>query len=233
MLVLLPGMDGTGALFAPFISYLTEACEVQIVRYPADVFLTYSQLEQHVLDHLPKDVPITLVAESFSGPIALRISERGDLNLQAVVLVCSFASRPLGWIGTLLARFPLGYLFRLPLPTTILRTFLLGGSASRELISAIASAISSVQPFVLAARRREVLTATYCPGHIQPLTRVVVLFSKRDRLIGRRAATSILKVCSTIEAHAIDAPHLALQSAPGEVLKSLVRLGVLDHNGCA
>src|SRR3569833_1923654 len=102
MLVLLPGMDGTGVLFDGCISSLAEECAVQIVRYPADVFLTYSELEQHVLDHLPKGVPITLVAESLSGPIALRISERRDLTLRAVVLVCSFASRPFGRVGRLL-----------------------------------------------------------------------------------------------------------------------------------
>jgi pimeloyl-ACP methyl ester carboxylesterase len=233
MLVLLPGMDGTGALFDPFISSLTEECEVQIVRYPGDVFLTYPQLERHVLNHLPKGVPITLVAESFSGPIALKISQRGDLNLKAVVLVCSFASRPLGWVGALFARLPLGYLLRLPVPTTALRTFLLGDNASQALISATASAISSVQAPVLAARLREVLTATYCRGHIEPQTRVIVLSSNRDRLIGRRAARSILKMCSRVEVHVINAPHLALQSTPGEIVKSLMKLGVLDQNGCA
>lgn len=233
MLVLLPGMDGTGALFDPFISSLGKGCKVQIVRYPANVFLSYSQLEQHVLSDLPEGVPITLVAESFSGPIALRISQRGDLNLQAIILVCSFASRPFGWLGTLLARLPLRYLLRFRLPAIVSRMLLLGASASQELISATALAISSVQASVLAARLREALTSTYCHGQIEPRTRIILLFSNRDRLLRRRGVRSILKICTEVESHVINAPHLALQSTPGEIAQLLIRLGVLDQSGCA
>src|SRR5437588_9478711 len=96
MLVLLPGMDGVGFLFGPFLACLPGACSVRVVRYPTDAELTYAQLEQHVSENLPGNEPSTLIAESFSGPIALRLTNNPTLNIRAVVLVCSFGSRPLG-----------------------------------------------------------------------------------------------------------------------------------------
>ncbi len=70
MVVLLPGMDGTGELFAPFLSSLAGICSVQVIRYPRDADLTYAELQQYVMNQLPVSEPITLIAESFSGPIA-------------------------------------------------------------------------------------------------------------------------------------------------------------------
>jgi len=44
-LVLLPGMDGTGEMFAPFVSALGRSCNTLCVRYPGDVALGYAELE--------------------------------------------------------------------------------------------------------------------------------------------------------------------------------------------
>jgi pimeloyl-ACP methyl ester carboxylesterase len=232
MLVLLPGLEGTGDLFGHFIRSLPKPCTVQIIRYPRDVPLTYLELERHVLDQLPKGAPITLLAESFSGPIALKISERRDLDLKAVVLVSSFALRPLGWAGPLLARLPISSLLRRPLPAAVTRTFLYGTNASQALVSEFTAALSSVDPVVIADRLKQALTATYGGGHLKPNTRVIALFSKRDRLLGRTALRSIVRAHGEIEAVAIDAPHCALQCSPEEVVRCLVRMDVLETHGC-
>lgn len=71
-LVLLPGMDGTGILFLPLLQCLTPFVEVQIISYPADSCLDYAQLYQQVEKELPNE-PYALLAESFSGPIAIKI----------------------------------------------------------------------------------------------------------------------------------------------------------------
>ena len=187
MIVLLPGMDGTGDLLLPFLQVLPECQAVRVIRYPTDHSLSYAELERYVISAFPIGEPITLIAESFSGPIALRLSTDRSLNLRAVVVVCGFASHPLGFSGTILARLPLSWLFKLEVPPIILRTFLLGNDASDELLRATAQAIWSVRPNVLADRLREALTSRYCSVQITPVARVVVLFSEKDRLIGKKA----------------------------------------------
>jgi pimeloyl-[acyl-carrier protein] methyl ester esterase len=232
MLVLLPGMDGTGVLFAPFLGCLPSTCAVRVVRYPKDAELTYPELEQHVLDNLPSSEPITLIAESFSGPIALHLTDNPKLNIRAVVLVCSFASHPLGTLGSVLARLPIGVLLRLPPPELVLRAFLLGRAASDELVAATVAAISSVQPRVLAGRLIAALRSSYMSDPVPRASRIIAIFSRHDRVLGKAARRSIEKICPALEKHWIDAPHFALQTSPDKIVSILHRAGILSAEDC-
>lgn len=227
MLILLPGMDGTGELFAPFLQSLAGTCSVQVFRYPRDADLTYAELQQYVLNQLPDNEPITIIAESFSGPIALRLSNTPTLNIRAVVLVCSFGSRPLGILGAVLAHLPIEFLLKFRPPELAIRTLLLGRAASDELVAATIEAISSVRPTVLASRLRAALRLRHTSGQAVPSARVIAIFSTRDRLIGRAARRSIEKACAVVEKYWIEAPHFALQASPDKVVAILRHAGIL------
>src|SRR5690349_8746161 len=92
--VLLPGMDGTGTLFAPFITALEDAASIKIITYPTDQPLGYAALECLIRDQLPANEPFVLVAESFSGPIAIALAATPPAGLLGVVLCCSFTRNP-------------------------------------------------------------------------------------------------------------------------------------------
>ncbi|MBV9226597.1 MAG: alpha/beta hydrolase [Acidobacteriaceae bacterium] len=233
MIVLLPGMDGTGTLFEPLLACLPPVCDVQIIGYPAERHLTYEQLEAYVLERLPTGRSFLLMAESFSGPLALRLTERIGPDLRAVILVCSFASRPLGWWGLLLSRLPLGLMLRLPLPDLILRYFLLGRTASDALVRRTREVISAVNQEVLVARLRQALTVDYGARAILCSTPVIALYATNDRLLGRRACQSISKMCPRATVQAISAPHFALQSVPADVVRTLAGLGILADEACS
>ncbi len=70
--VLLPGMDGTGLLFTPLLSALPIGVDPIVVSYPADRAASPEELLRIVLAHLPGEGAYVLIAESFSGPLALR-----------------------------------------------------------------------------------------------------------------------------------------------------------------
>lgn len=93
-LVLLPGMDGTGELFAPFIAALGGEFDVRVVRYPGDHRGGYEELEAIARSAIPEDRPYVLLAESFSGPIAISIAASGPKQLRGLVLCCTFARNP-------------------------------------------------------------------------------------------------------------------------------------------
>lgn len=93
-LVLLPGMDGTGGLFSEFLEALGPGLHPIVVPYPPDQPLDYSQLESIVRSRLPSDQPFVLLAESFSGPIAISIAASAPRGLLGLVLCCSFARSP-------------------------------------------------------------------------------------------------------------------------------------------
>jgi len=83
-LVLLPGMDGTGQLFEPFVAALGEEFSVQVVRYPATEPLGYAELASLVRAALPTDRPFVLLGESFSGPIAISVAASAPPQLKEV-----------------------------------------------------------------------------------------------------------------------------------------------------
>ncbi len=93
-LFLLPGMDGTGTLFGPFVEALPEGFKGMPVAYPVDRPLSYSELAELVRKRLPVSESFVLLAESFSTPIAIQIAAENPPGLKAVILVAGFATSP-------------------------------------------------------------------------------------------------------------------------------------------
>ena len=95
VLVLLPGMDGTGELFAPFEAKL----RVPLVRiaYPATESMDYLQLVEYVRQRLPVGQRFVLLGESFSGPVAIGVAAQRPPLLAGLVLCCTFARTPHLW----------------------------------------------------------------------------------------------------------------------------------------
>ncbi len=54
-LVLLPGLDGTGDLFAPLLQALPLSMQPVVVTYPAGQAMSYEALLEHVQKLLPTD----------------------------------------------------------------------------------------------------------------------------------------------------------------------------------
>src|SRR5262249_47392049 len=100
-LVLLPGMHGSGELFADFVAALGAEHEAIAITYPKDQPLGYARLESIVRSELPSDRSYVLLGESFSGPIALSIAASAPCRLRGLILCGSFAKNPMPFLGTL------------------------------------------------------------------------------------------------------------------------------------
>jgi pimeloyl-[acyl-carrier protein] methyl ester esterase len=95
LVVLLPGMDGSGLLFADFIEALGPDVDAKVVAYPPDRVLGYPELTVLARAELPSDRPFVLLAESFSGPVAVALAALRPPGLRALVLACSFVRSPI------------------------------------------------------------------------------------------------------------------------------------------
>ena len=195
--VLLPGMDGSGALFEDFASELKAKSIV--ISYPDDQPLGYGELNEFVLAALPNNEPFILLAESFSGPIAIALAGRHLPLLRAVVLVCSFAQPPL--------RSPFGARrFRLR-PECCLVAFVL------QLQKRDSSAsCARLRPRVWKARLRAVLAvdSTTSLGRIQ--VPVLYLRASEDSVVFRSASEVISEHVWGAKIMEIEGPHFLLQA---------------------
>lgn len=97
-LVMMPGMDGTGDLFARFEHALGGRMATRIVRYPA-IESRYEVLRACAREALPKGEDFVLLGESFSGPLAIELAAEKPRGLRGLILVCSYARTPRPLLG--------------------------------------------------------------------------------------------------------------------------------------
>lgn len=220
--VLLPGLDGTSLMYRGLVAALPEDNPPYLVSYPADVVLSYDALVERTvaeLAHLPR---VVLIAESFSGPIAVRVAEQLGAGVAAIVLIASFVENPTAlpsWIAPL-AR---GAVFHVTPPRWLLRWLLLGPAAPPELEAELVDAISRVSPEVIAARLRAVLSLPSPPRVHLPGTPVLYVRASRDRLISKSAARAIATTGAQVQIVELDVAHLAAQCAPEAVWHEIRR----------
>lgn len=228
VIVLLPGMDGTGALFKAFVRLLPDGINVKVVPYPEDKHLTYEQLAGRVIGVIPSGERYVIVAESYSGPVASLLGTNPVGNLGAIVFVASFVSLPFGRIGRWIAKFVPTALFRFRAPAWILKWFLMDSATPPEIVSEVQDAIARVRPEVLAQRLREALNADFSAKLQHCTVRIVCLFSGSDRLLGTRGLRGLHDARPDIESVKVAGPHFLLQCAPDRSLAVLQRLGLFD-----
>lgn len=222
-------MDGSGALFEPFLRALPPHIRTVTLSYPSQTPLSYAQLAKYVRTSLPKDEPYILLAESFSGPVALLLAAEGDWNLRVIIFVASFASTPLGVWGRLIAPLPWETLFRIQPPMRVLRWLLMEPSTSQETALAVRKAIGCVRPSVLAYRMKEALTADHTRLALGCRIRLIYFQAGRDRLIEKRIPARLCEVSSQVEVVTIPGPHLLLQCAPQACVSAMNNLGLLEQ----
>ncbi len=209
--VLLPGLDGTGELFAGLLGTAPPGIEVSIVRYPGDEILDYDGHLEVARRHLPAVGPFLLVAESFSGPIGIRLAAGAAPGLAGLVLCNTFARRP-SWRG--FRYLPWKLFFRRPVPRLTVRRRLAGRWTTAEWVRVVRQVTAEVDAAVLAARMRAVLSVDVTEELRRVSVPVLVLHGTRDGLVPRRALEHIRSAKPSVEVVELDAPHMLLQVAP-------------------
>lgn len=217
--VLLPGMDGTGELFADFIAAVSGEFETKIVRYSTDICQSHSELAGLICVAIPADAPFVLMAESFSTPLAIHYASTKPPNLKGLVLCAGFASTPVrGWkrfVVLILA--PIA--FRFMLPNFVCKLLLLGPNAPASFVGAVRSAISLVRSNVLSDRLRSILACDFRADLAQVDLPILYIRAEQDRLVNASCLEEILRIKPETSVIAIPGPHLLLQREPVQTAK--------------
>lgn len=204
-------MDGTGDLFAPFLAELSGEMRTLVVRYPTRDFLDYPALTELVRSELPEDEPFVLLAESFSGPIAITLAATQPNNLAGLILCASFARNPRLGLGAFLGSVAGG---ALRAPTWMMASLLLDGFRSDDSTRRLALAVAQVDPNVMNARLQAILKV----DATQQLERIQVpslyLRGTKDFLVPKQTAQLIASTRNNWRLIELVAPHLILQAIP-------------------
>ncbi|WP_415715900.1 alpha/beta fold hydrolase [Roseibium sp.] len=218
-LVLLPGLDGTGKLFAPILPLLDDH-DVVVMPLPQTGTQTYVELSQQVRSRLPRE-DFVLVAESFSGPIAAMIAKEGNSHLKGIVFVASFLSPPAPLLSRLACLLPLTAMINFPGSSLAIRFLCLGMDATDQMVVLFKNVAGLVPSRALKSRLREL--GKFRLDFAQIATPAGQLVAKHDLLVGQRATESIVSVFPAIENHVLEGPHFLMQAKPERVADHIRR----------
>ena len=211
--LLLPGLDGSGRLFAPLLAAGPRAFEPEPVSFPPDRALGYDELAALVRARLPRG-RFVLLAESFSGPLAVRLAAERPRGLAALVLAATFLHRPLDALLHPIRGLVGARLFGAAMPAPVVRHFMAGPDAPDAIVAEVQRAVAAVRAEVLAHRATEALRVDARGALADVDVPILFLAPTRDRLIRRDAHEDVSALRPDAAVARLDAPHMVLQRAP-------------------
>lgn len=209
-LILLPGMDGTGNLFEPILTYLPPSIDAEVIALSSlsgnDIL---SQAEE--IAKLIGNQEVIIFAESYSGSIAYELTQMNEVNIKHLIFVASFLSRP-----SYLSKFgPIAPLFalRLNLVPSFLLSWLFFGSCKRnDLVKLFKQTLKLVANRTLKARLRTIASLTEPKKSINlPCTYIQ---ATKDKLVHSNSITIFQKLCVNLKIEKIVGGHFIAQSNP-------------------
>lgn len=206
-LVLLPGLNGSSALFAPLLETLA-GIDCWPLSLPEQVPQDYPSLADALFEQLGT-TPFVLLGESFSGPLAYQLALRQPTGLQGLIFAASFLSRPNPALA-LLAHLPMPQ--ALATQPWLLRALCLGKTADEHILQQVQREIRRLDQRLLHAR---MATLASLQAPTQPVDLPCLhLWPHQDRLVADSAAERLAQTCDDIRQIRLDGPHFILQTQP-------------------
>ena len=203
-IVLLPGLHGSTELFDRFVAAAPADFTLRAQPLPNELPMDYEALTDWVIARLPPD-PVVLIAESFSGPLALLIADRCP-QIIALVLCVTFVEPP---APPLIARFP-SRIWNVTPPLPLIRALLTGGD--RALAADIQRTVRALSGDVIAHRIRSALHVDV-KAELQRVSKPLLCVSAtRDWIVPARNAARIRALKPSASFVEIDGPHMLLQT---------------------
>ena len=219
-LVMLPGLDGTAAFFGPFVECAPQGVSMQVVEYPQVAENTYESLLAWVRRGLPATGDFVLLGWSFSGPLALMLGAEETPGLRGLVLVGSFARRPVRWLPPWTRHLVSGSLMKM-YPMASMGKALVAGYSTPELRALQARAFRQVSAEAMAARTQALLAVDARPVLRRCRVPILYLRSRNDRVVAAACGDEIVATAPDARLVELDAPHLSLTTHPRAAWSSI------------
>ncbi|MBN1473362.1 MAG: hypothetical protein JW914_01990 [Syntrophaceae bacterium] len=220
-LVFMPGMDGTGLSFDPVLPFLPRDAKVTIIRYPTDKLLSFDETVECAAAQIPPGEPPIVIAESFSGPVAIAMIGSGRVKAKALILCATFAKspRPVVWRVMRFLRFPL--LIKPEMPKRFFR-FVIGDDKLIDKLKPLWKKVHAKVPARVMQHRLKIINEVDVTTWLAKIKiPCCYLQALNDRLVPASCAEKIKKIGPFVEIKIIDAPHFILQAEPQACLNAI------------
>lgn len=213
-LILLPGLDGTGKLFDTFLKQFPDPSSITVITYPMDKHIPFEQLADYIIPLLPANKELIILGESYSGPVAINLAARDDLDIVAVILVATFAKYPASLLNSLSKHLPLSLLFRLPIPDFIIRQFCFGSRGDKTLYKQLRDSVTANRADVLAKRVNEVSSIDVTTLLEKIKVPCLYIAATDDNLVPATAIEHLKRHLAQLQVITLEGKHFILQCQP-------------------
>jgi pimeloyl-ACP methyl ester carboxylesterase len=211
-IIFLPGLDGSGLFFEGFRETLPSTMDTQVLSYPRDECQTYQETVDLIYEQLPRDNEYFIVAESFSGPVAIEIASLTPLKLKGLALVSSFCFSPLSQLKKQLAQ-NLLFLLHFPASQALIHKVLCNGT-DLALSLKIKRVVDALPTSTLKQRILSALNVDLRGALDDVEVPLLILQGMQDRLLDPSCGEMIKRYYEAAEFVQIDGPHCLLQCEP-------------------
>lgn len=220
---LLPGMDGTGLLLGDFCAAILNhddaddpQFDATILSLPTNIPNSYECLAEHFSNKLFRPFAsekYVLIAESFSGPLAVKLAATHPDRVAALVLVATLLRCP---VPSLVRIAPWSLLFRFPLPAFVVSRLMAGPNASPTIAQAVRQSVAQVPRATMGQRVRTVITADVRAEFSQLVVPTLFIEAANDRVVPWNARKQVTNANVSSQLATINGHHLVLQTQPDQ-----------------
>jgi pimeloyl-ACP methyl ester carboxylesterase len=221
ILVFMPGLDGTGLSFEPILPLLPTDAKITIVRYPKDKLLSFEETVECAAAQIPAGDPPIIIAESFSGPVAIQMIGSGRIKAKALILCATFAKspRPIVWRIMRFLRLPL--LIRPDMPKRFFKTVIGDDKLIAELMPLWKKVHANV-PARIMDHRLKMINQVDVTKWLEKLeVPCCYLQATNDKIVPSSCAADFKRYTPLLEVKSINAPHFILQAQPQACLDAI------------
>lgn len=215
-LVLLPGLDGSGALFERLIRALQPEIACEAVRYPFDATWGYAAYADYAASVIGSR-RVVLLGESFSGPVAVMVADRLGSQVAGVILATTFVTCP--WPRFLVRGSARVNPRRAPIAWR--DAVLTSGRCDVDLSAAVSRAIAPLPREVSAARLRAVADVDVRAVFRNLKQPTQILHGRRDVVVPLLRAPKADRADQRVTRHLFDCGHMLLQMATPETAREI------------
>ncbi len=211
-LVFMPGLDGTGISFEPLSKFLSKNISATIVRYPTDKLLSFEEIVLCAHDQMKGEQDIVL-AESFSGPVAISLIASCRLKAKGLILCATFAKAPRRTFLKMLCWLPLELGLKLPFQRVLL-SLILGDRKAIDTLFPIWQRLKTSVPARVLAHRIRLLSLIDVRHLLPELTIPCWYIQATEDTLLPSSVLDFVQAIPHLVVRKLTGPHFILQTEP-------------------